>query len=101
MAGVAYEYQMKIMSCSNIRSHRLNVLSQNLNLMKILFEEVLVCNPMSKEYVVKLMYFYEKLIDMEDILLPAFSEVFRTVINELVNNNIEIIAMIEGENNEL
>ena len=47
------------------------------------------------------MYFYEKLIDMEDILLPAFSEVFRTVINELVNNNIEIIAMIEGENNEL
>lgn len=101
LAGVAYEYQMKIMSCSNIRSHRLNVLSQNLNLMKILFEEVLTCNPLSKEYVIKIMYFYEKLIDMEDILLPSFSEVFRTVINELVNNNMELISVFEGDNNEL
>jgi radical SAM protein with 4Fe4S-binding SPASM domain len=101
LAGVAYEYQLKIMSCSNIRSHRLNVLSQNLNLMRILFEDVLSCNPLSKEYVTNVMYFYEKLIDMEDILLPSFSEVLRTVIKELVNNNMELINMIEGENNEL
>lgn len=91
MTGVAYDFQVKLMNCSNIRSHRLNVLAQNLNLLKYLFEEVLTKNPNSKEYSYNLLYFYEKLVDMEDILLPSFNETIQEVIKQLVNINIQNI----------
>lgn len=98
LVSVAYEHQLNLLECKNIRSHRLNVLAQNLKLLFYLFEEVLTSNPNTEEYEVKLLYFYEKLIDMESIILPSFSVVFQKVINELVNINSQLL---EGENNEL
>ena len=97
LVGVAYEYQLKLLECSNIRSRRLNILSQNLKLMKILFEEVLSCDPDSREYATNLLYFYEKVIDMEDIILPAYNQVFKKVIEQLVNINMEKLNSFEGE----
>lgn len=101
MVSVAYDHQLNLLNCSNIRSHRLNVLAQNLSLLVYLFEEVLTKSPDSQEYALNLLYFYEKVIDMENIILPNFNEVFKRVIERLVNINIENIKSVEGDNNEL
>lgn len=100
MVSVAYDHQLDLLHCSNVRSHRLNVLSQNLSLLAFLFEEVLTKSPDSQEYAMNLLYFYEKIIDMEDIILPNFNEVFKKVIEKLVNINKENIKLNKGENNE-
>ena len=100
MVGVACEYQQKIMECTNIRSRRLNILAENLKLLKMLFEEVLIHEPCTKSYVNALMMFYEKMIDMEDILLPTFNEAFQTVVEQMVNINKEIMSLIEDNHNE-
>lgn len=100
MVSVACDHQLDLLHCSNVRSHRLNVLSQNLSLLAFLFEEVLTKSPDSQEYAMNLLYFYEKIIDMEDIILPNFNEVFKKVIERLVNINKENIKLNKGENNE-
>ena len=95
MVGVAYDYHVKLMNCQNIRSRRLNIINQNLSLLKFLFDEVLTKNPATKEYTINLLEFYEKMIDMEDILLPNFNRVFTTVVNQLVNINIKQLENIK------
>lgn len=100
MVNVAYEHQLDLLRCPNVRSHRLNVLAQNLSLLTYLFEEVLTNSPDSQEYAMNLLYFYEKIIDMEDIILPNFNEVFKKVVERLVNINKENIKLNKGDNNE-
>lgn len=100
MVNVAYEHQLDLLRCPNVRSHRLNVLAQNLSLLSYLFEEVLTKSPDSQEYAMNLLYFYEKIIDMEDIILPNFNEVFKKVVERLVNINKENIKLNKGDNNE-
>lgn len=101
MVTVAYEHQLNLLNCSNIRSHRLNILAQNISLLNYLFEEVLTKNPTTQEYAVSLLTFYEKIIDMEDIILPNFNEVLKKVVQQLVNINKEIMDMDKGKINEL
>lgn len=101
MVTVAYEHQLNLLNCSNIRSHRLNILAQNISLLNYLFEEVLTKNPITQEYAVSLLTFYEKIIDMEDIILPNFNEVLKKVVQQLVNINKEIMDMDKGKINEL
>ena len=101
MVTVAYEHQLNLLNCSNIRSHRLNILAQNISLLNYLFEEVLTKNPTTQEYAVSLLTFYEKIIDMEDIILPNFNEVLKKVVQQLVNINKEIMDMNKGKINEL
>jgi uncharacterized protein len=87
LSEVAIEYQDLIMKSENIRSHRLNVLKENMKLLQILFEKVLTQEPGSKESLVQLMYFYEKLADAQEILLPSFRISIDEVINQMVNIN--------------
>ena len=101
MVTVAYEHQLNLLNCSNIRSHRLNILAQNISLLNYLFEEVLTKNPTTQEYAVSLLTFYEKIIDMEDIILPNFNEVLKKIVQQLVNINKEIMNMDKGKINEL
>ena len=87
MVAVAMLYQYKLVNgeLKNIRSRRLNVLSENLKLLSmlqsLLFEEKNV-----EETEIALVKFYEKLSDIQDILLPSFSTVIKIVTDEMVNN---------------
>lgn len=87
LVNVAILFQNKIMTSKNIRSHRLNILSQNMELLRILFDDVLIHEPNTKEYIKGLMYFYEKLTDAQDILLPSFRQSIDKVMEVLVNIN--------------
>ena len=91
LSEVAIEYQDKILKSENIRSHRLNVLKENMKLLNILFNKVLSQSPNTKEYLINLMYFYEKLTDAQDILLPSFRISFDAIIEQLVNINMSLI----------
>lgn len=90
MVEVALEYQNKILNCKNIRSHRLNVLYQNLDLLNYLINKVLILPKDSFEYQKELVNFYEKMIDMETIILPSFNDAINVIIKDLVNINKEI-----------
>ena len=85
MVNAAIKYQQYLLTSPNIRSHRLNVLVENLSLMGFLFEKVLTKEPFSQDFISGLTQFYEKLLDAETILLPAFRNAFDTVIKDLVN----------------
>ena len=87
LVNVAILFQNEIMTSNNIRSHRLNILSQNMELLRILFDDVLIHEPNTKEYIKGLMYFYEKLTDAQDILLPSFRQSIDKVMEVLVNIN--------------
>ena len=87
LVNVAILFQNEIMTSKNIRSHRLNILSQNMELLRILFDDVLIHEPNTKEYIKGLMYFYEKLTDAQDILLPSFRQSIDKVMEVLVNIN--------------
>ena len=68
-----------------MRSHRLNILAQNMEIMRILFDDVLSYEYNTKEFMTGLMYFYEKLADCQDVLLPSFRQSIDKVIEVLVN----------------
>lgn len=86
MVEVAIEFQDKLLNCSNIRSRRLNGISENLKILKYFNEEILSKNKNSKEYLNNLIKFYEMIIDKEIVLLPLFNEAINLKIKELINN---------------
>lgn len=85
LVKVALDNQVELMTSTNIRSHRLNILVQNLKLFHQLFTSVLGNEIGSKEFLATMMKFYEKLADTQDVLLPAFRESIYNVLNKLVN----------------
>jgi uncharacterized protein len=85
LVNVAIAFQNEIMTTKNMRSHRLNILAQNMEIMRILFDDVLSYEYNTKEFMTGLMYFYEKLADCQDVLLPSFRQSIDKVIEVLVN----------------
>ena len=94
MVDVAIKNQFKLLNAKNIRSHRLNVLYQNLYILNFLIDEVLSYPIDSEKYNMSLIEFYEKLIDMESILLPSFRTTLDNIIKQLVNINKEIFNKV-------
>lgn len=87
MVMIAKKFQYKILNSKNIRSHRLNVIKQNLYLLDYLQNVVLKYPVNSEKYNSELIEFYEKLVDMESILLPSFKASLNNIITNLVNIN--------------
>jgi uncharacterized protein len=85
MCEVAINFQNDLLKCSNIRSHRLNVLAENLKLLEIFKNDVLGESKTSKEYLIKLHKFYETLMSKEGILLPMFEEAINVQVQKLIN----------------
>lgn len=96
MVEVAIEFQDNLLNCSNIRSRRLNGISENLKIIKYLEDEVLTKNKTSKEYLNNLIKLYEIIIDKEIILLPLFNEAIKSKIKELININNEVKRIKNG-----
>lgn len=91
MIEVAIDYQDKILHCSNLRSHRLISIKENLQLLEYFKTNVLEVDKHSKKYLNNLMKFYEMLSDKQGLLLPLFEETFMARISELININKEIM----------
>ena len=86
MVEVAQEFQYLLLTedVKNIRSHKLNVLSQNIKLFYTLLD-IIQSSKSIQENELDLVNFYGLLTDMEDILLPSFRETIFLLINGMVN----------------
>lgn len=84
MANVAINKQKEIMSCSNIRSRRLNALKTNLEVLNELMN--VIASDDNEEVSKNLNEFYHRLMNMKDILIPTFSDAIETLVEHLVNN---------------
>lgn len=86
MVEIAQKFQHFIINedIKNIRSHKLNVLSQNLHLFNNLLN-ILQSEESIQKNELDLIHFYGLLTDMEHILLPSFREAIYLLINRMVN----------------
>lgn len=98
MVNVAINFQNKLLSCSNIRSRRLNGIVENLKILEFLKKEVLE-KVDTNEYLNNLMKLYEMLMDKNNLLLPLFNETIKMKIIELININNKIIGLKDGIKN--
>ena len=86
MVDVAQQYQWWLLNdmLPNIRSRKLNILSQNLKLLGMLLD--IIKNERSiQDNEIQLLKFYEKLSDIEGILLPNFRDAINFIIYGMVN----------------
>lgn len=86
MVDVAEQFQWYLINdkIPNIRSRKLNILSQNVKLLDHI-TDILLNERSIRENEIELLKFYEALVDMEGILLPSFREAINYTISQMVN----------------
>lgn len=84
MAIVAIEKQHEIMNCKNIRSHRLNVLKTNMEIMSLLMNKVLPSKN-TEEFNKNLHDFYGKFMNCKDLLIDTFADAIERILENVIN----------------
>lgn len=99
MVEIAIEYQDKLLKCSNIRSRRLNAISENLKLLEFFKHEVLSEKLGDKNCIKKVLKLYEMIMDKENVILPLFNQAIKLKIEQMVNNIRELMRKKNGNHN--